>query len=167
MSDTATSNNGPVPDDSATEVHGKQASDTTPTASQKTSSVQQTENRADSRQEDDPVLLYAWRRLTEYSDVSTHQKKTYRRLRGWVVAIALLASAGAVIVTYLNDFSIELIRSGIIALAFFSLVVYWPFRFLFFNEIPQLGRIIRSIAAVGLIALIALTSTSMENGLSD
>lgn len=53
----------------------------------------------------DPALQAAWRRFLNYSDVSTRQKKLYRRLRQSIIVIAFSASALAVLsaFTFLKD----------------------------------------------------------------
>lgn len=51
----------------------------------------------------DPALTAAWRRLLDYDRVSTQQKQNYQRLRGYVIALGLLTSAGAVFSGYIGQ----------------------------------------------------------------
>lgn len=68
----------------------------------------------------DPALQAAWRRFLNYSDVSTRQKKLYRRLRQAIIGIAFTASALAVLSAFqfLKDveFLSDLIRVALIIL---------------------------------------------------
>ncbi|XWX03656.1 DUF4231 domain-containing protein [Aggregatilineales bacterium SYSU G02658] len=50
----------------------------------------------------DPALLSAWRRFLDYDRVSTSQKRSYLRIREWVILLYFLAASGAVITTLLQ-----------------------------------------------------------------
>jgi hypothetical protein len=48
----------------------------------------------------DPALTAAWRRFLDYDRVSSQQKRDYQNLRGYVIALGLFTSAGAVFSSY-------------------------------------------------------------------
>lgn len=50
----------------------------------------------------DPALLSAWRRFLDYDRVSTNQKRTYLRIREWVILLYFLAASGAVLTAILQ-----------------------------------------------------------------
>lgn len=50
----------------------------------------------------DPALLSAWRRFLDYDRVSTTQKRTYLRIREWVILLYFLAASGAVLTAILQ-----------------------------------------------------------------
>ena len=64
----------------------------------------------------DPALISAWRRFLDYDRVSTAQKRSYLRIREWVILLYFLAASGAVITAILqasggaNEFVLSLLR---------------------------------------------------------
>lgn len=64
----------------------------------------------------DPALLSAWRRFLDYDRVSTTQKRTYLRIREWVILLYFLAASGAVLTALLqasgtaNEFVLGVMR---------------------------------------------------------
>lgn len=54
----------------------------------------------------DTALLAAWRRFLDYDKISSDQKRTYVRIRSWVIVFVLLTSTFAVISAYKSDYPI-------------------------------------------------------------
>jgi hypothetical protein len=53
----------------------------------------------------DPALIAAWRRFLDYNRIAISQKHEHNRIRSWVIALSLLTSAGAVVATFIPQFS--------------------------------------------------------------
>lgn len=50
----------------------------------------------------DPALISAWRRFLDYDRVSTNQKRSYLRIREWVILLYFLSASGAVMTAILQ-----------------------------------------------------------------
>jgi hypothetical protein len=51
----------------------------------------------------DPALVSAWRRFLDYDRVSSDQKKSYQRIREWVIAMYFITATGAVFSVMFKD----------------------------------------------------------------
>lgn len=54
----------------------------------------------------DTALIAAWRRFLDYDKISSDQKRTYVRIRSWVIVFVLLTSTFAVFSAYRSDYPI-------------------------------------------------------------
>ncbi len=60
----------------------------------------------------DPAVVAAWRRFLDYDVASSNQKSLHQRIRRWIIVLALLTSAGAVISIYAGGmpFLVDLVQ---------------------------------------------------------
>lgn len=72
----------------------------------------------------DPALLAAWRRFLDYDRASSAQKQIHQRTRQWIILIGALASALAVLSTYLGGGGVLRILLIILPIASVGLMNY-------------------------------------------